>query len=566
MTIGPRSDYSQAVLALVLGAYVVFATLAALPLSQSGVPFYDEWDEVTARDIAHNLLAQHNEHRIFVPRLVFLADKILFSGTNIFNLTVIVGSQLVLAALLIGLMAKAKLDSRGWMMGLVLASLFSSYQYQNFFWGHTLGLVLVNLLAAVSFVIVAYGDRTWRATLLAAAFGILAALSLASGMLVLCILPALAAVLGYRSRQIALLAVIPVVAVFLYLIGYKFPEHHSYSAGAISNLPRVAAYALVYLGAPIAQLIASAAIPIPPRAQLYLAAGIGLLAVLATGCCGYWAFRNRQRLAPAHWVLLALVAFTSAGAAMTAIGRYTFPLDQAASSRYGAPVLLFWIGLLLLAWASQSIAPSRIGGTAPFAASVLLVLLAVHERDVMTLARNWREPQLAVKTALLTGAVDLKAFGRIYHHPQALADAAERLRQEMLSPFNEPWAAWRGKPLTIPVVTEDCLGWLDAIEQISPGTFKARGWAWDAGAGAPVAKLVLVDDANQVVGFALGGIEARPDVIEALPQITSLRSGWSGHFLAAAPTTIRAVALLDGDRRACRLLHFAAHWKRTFPL
>jgi hypothetical protein len=191
--------------------------------------------------------------------------------------------------------------------------------------------------------------------------------------------------------------------------------------------------------------------------------------------------------------------------------RFSFAIERAASPRYGTPVLIFWTAaLLFISNARQLIKTKTVIG--PVVAIILLMPLAWHERDVFAIAHNWRESQLAAKTALLARVLDMDAFRKIYPYPWGVAKAVPALWRERLSPFSEPWAAWKETPLSSHFsVNTNCLGRLDAVEPllINRGSYRVAGWAWDKAAQMPAEKVVLVDDIGNVVGYAPAGNCAR---------------------------------------------------------
>lgn len=122
-----------------MGVFILISTLFAITRSYSGMLFSDEWGgDPTPSVVLHNLFAQHNEHRIFIPRLFFLIDKYLFAGSNLFTLTANVAAQLCTAIILIGIAYREESAApirTAWVIGLSLGLLFSGYQYENLFWG-----------------------------------------------------------------------------------------------------------------------------------------------------------------------------------------------------------------------------------------------------------------------------------------------------------------------------------------------------------------------------------------------------------------------------------------------
>jgi hypothetical protein len=92
------AELALAVAALSVGVYIFATTLLMVVHSWTVVPYWDQWDNlILASDktfsgivpvgLFHWFFAQHNEHRIAVPRLIFAIDRFFFASTNRFNFT-----------------------------------------------------------------------------------------------------------------------------------------------------------------------------------------------------------------------------------------------------------------------------------------------------------------------------------------------------------------------------------------------------------------------------------------------------------------------------------------------
>ena len=111
------------------------------------------WDQlVSGRIITWSwLISQHNEHRLLLPRLVFIVDYWLSAETNVFDFAVGI-IQLASLGVLVACLSRGA-GLRGWVTtmwvtGLTLAYLFWSAQYQTLTWGLPLVQFFGVLLAA----------------------------------------------------------------------------------------------------------------------------------------------------------------------------------------------------------------------------------------------------------------------------------------------------------------------------------------------------------------------------------------------------------------------------------
>ena len=179
------------------GLFVVAMTLRMVILSWSPAPYWDQWDElVSGRSLTWAwLVSQHNEHRLFVPRLIFWLDRWLAAETNVVNFAANVVIQAALSVLLGWLALKTSPSERimrVWVYGLSFGFLFWAVQYENFAWGFQVPFFFVGLAAAATFALVATGPETGMGATAAALLAGAACYTLASGILV----PVLALMLG----------------------------------------------------------------------------------------------------------------------------------------------------------------------------------------------------------------------------------------------------------------------------------------------------------------------------------------------------------------------------------
>ena len=560
---------------LAMGIFIFISTLVAIAQSYSGMLFSDEWGgDPTPGVVLHNLFSQHNEHRIAIPRLFFLVDKYLFAGSNLFTLTASVATQLCTAIILIGIAYREESGTRmrtAWIIGLILGLLFSGYQYENLFWGFQIQFFLVNVFAIAAFSVLAFRGVTWTGLLLAALLGTAATFCLANGILVLLILPLLAIALWRPWAHVTLLSTVFIIVLVLYLRGYHALPNHEDPIQALLHPDQVAIFALTYLGAPLAATVSSVFDLLNLnhafaglRLRLYDASVvvIGLAGCVVTTWYGYQIIRRPREFGPAHYILLAMMGFVVGTAFVTALGRIDFSTQQAGASKYGTPVLIFWVAVLLMVWKARSLTWSPLGARIPMFAILLLLTLVVGQASLSATAREWRDRELWVKTALLAGANDLDAFKPpIYFFPEQIVDIGRALREERLSPFNESWAMWRGTPLEAHVAIAGpgrCIGSFDTIKPIpdAPGSEKmssrVQGWGWNLERGSAIAKIVLVGNTGQVTGYAVSRLP-RPDVVAHEARVTDAFTGWAGHVLTAQSGEIRAYGLVDHDRSACLL-------------
>ena len=165
------------VAALAFAGSIVADTLRAIVPLWSPLPWFDEWATVELLRAWHEgemsaaevLFAQHNEHRILLPRLVFFADDLLFRGGGYLSLAAIFAVQLLHAGLFAAVLGRARRSpatpmraGRWAVAAAVLALMFSLRQAENFSSGFQLQFVAVFAGATLSFVLFAAAVRRER--------------------------------------------------------------------------------------------------------------------------------------------------------------------------------------------------------------------------------------------------------------------------------------------------------------------------------------------------------------------------------------------------------------------
>ena len=103
-----------AVLSSLAAVYVVATSLHGVATLNQRLPYLDGWASVAeaievdaGRFPLRGLWSQHNEHRILVPRLLFLADHFAFSARGVLPLCVSWLLQLAQAVLLLRLFQRS---------------------------------------------------------------------------------------------------------------------------------------------------------------------------------------------------------------------------------------------------------------------------------------------------------------------------------------------------------------------------------------------------------------------------------------------------------------------------
>lgn len=312
-------------------------------------PYYDQWELVpllvkqSQQPLTFTeLFAQHNEHRPFFPRLVWLnlARITNWDITYELALNIILGISIftILLVQLRKTAIKISSPSLSYLVPLISMLVFSLSQWENWSWGWQIQLLLsitVSVFGLFALTNYLNNNKWFIASLL---MGIVAVFSFASGisylltgLLVLAISP--------RSNKhqvnikILIWTILGAIFITLYFLNFHKPDHHPpyFSLQAAMNF---IIYFLIYLGSPLAAFIA-------PLAFLL---GILCLILAIFLPIALIKFAQFEILLP----YIALSVFSVINALITGFGRVGFGSIQALSSRYVSFSSLIWVSNIVL--------------------------------------------------------------------------------------------------------------------------------------------------------------------------------------------------------------------------
>jgi hypothetical protein len=538
-----------AVIAAGCGVFILVMTLRMVVLGWSPTPFWDQWDNImSGRLLSWSwLVAQWNEHRIFIPRLIFWLDRWLAAETNIFDFALNILIQAAMTALLLWLALKGSAADRAtriWAGGLCLTFLFWAGQYENFLWGFQVQFFGVVLLAAAAFTTVALGPATGFGAAAAALLSGAALYTLASGILV----PGLAFVLAIwvgRPRWYWIILLISAVGWSAsYLWGYETPRAHSDPAEFFSHSGAVLFYLLVHLGGPFA-------LAVRDLPSFSLAATFGAIGV-ALFVAGL-ALTLRHPAKPQQKALATLALYLLGAALLVSLGRVGYGPNQALSSRYSTPVLAFWLSTLLF-WFSASANRPRLRLVAFAASAPIVMAAALSEPRMVENGLDFSLGRKLATPAILTDVNDSK-LSNLYPHPDRLAERRALLLRFHTSLFAEGWTRLIGAKFGEHFVVNgaaDCSGSFRRVQPIDegPSGWSAVGTAWREGSRHPLRQIVLVGGDDRIVGYALGGFDSSSLGEEAYSEASAKPVWWTGDFGPTDPASVRAYAV-DEPTGAC---------------
>jgi len=319
------------------------------------LPYWDQWEEY---DLFHlvqqhsltiqDLFAQHNEHRLFFPRLLLISATIFAPNTDWAELW-ISWTLACLSSLCLWRLSRYT----GWsgMKGLLLLTganilLFNVLAWEDWLWGFQIGFLLPGLCVIAGAWSVSASRGAWQ-FFWAAWWSTINTFTIASGFTTWIVLTPLLIFPGgklqFRWQGLLVHFLGFGLCLFLYLHSYVKPSGHPSTSTILTEPWDALNYFLLYVGAPLADSgtssddLATWACTI--FGALFVCLYVACLALL------FW-HRRESRILNRTLPWLTLVHYGLFTAIITSIGRMGFGLAQALSSRYVILSSLVPIGLL----------------------------------------------------------------------------------------------------------------------------------------------------------------------------------------------------------------------------
>ena len=526
---------------------VVGGTGAMILRGWTPVPYADQWFDMLSRQKLtwSFLFAQHNEHRILFPRLVFALDHWLAAETYTFDLTVSVVLQAASAILIasLGERNRGRFPST-WLLGLALTAttLFSAMQFDNFLCGYQVqffGVFTAGMLALWSVVGIRSDAKATAAFVL---FATIATFTLANGLL--CAYAALpVAILCRRAPSVTVaIAVTAVALTGIYLIGYVSPVQHTDPMRSFLNPLGTLSYSATEIGS-----VFSVLIPGFPRWAEMVVGGA------AYAVCGLWFVRLLRRDGHRLVVLaFGMAAFLLATSLITAAGRAGMQPEYVFVSRYSTPVLLFWAILLVTALAESASRRSLFAMPIMLACvSWALALAQVQSRFERTAVADKRA-LAAVAPAILARVPDWTLLHRSDPFDTGVTIKWQPfLRAARTSVFAPHWTRLRVEDMP----TMDIAACpQDALQVVLIGSPEQPGWRLTGRLPehrGDDAHVLLFDGDGEAVGFGLGGFDAA-SVGRGASASWGRGDWWIGETRVAVPR-LEGYVLGDGRRATCKI-------------
>jgi len=466
------------------------------------LPFWDSWDSLVPfvlefpaqnwGDRFNSLVEQHNEHRILLTRLLFLADGALFNSSFV----LLYAFNALIPLLGVWVMVRtAAGESRfvKWIIaGLSCGFLFLLLQRENFGWEFQSQFFLAFYLPLLGYFLVfrLWSDALWKNAVLVGSTALMCMFTMANGALY-AVPIALFFVWKRETRALALISagfVALILVVYLRVLPYDDNPHHgSFARDVLPYLARYVAFVLTYIGRPFTGM-----------EQVMQA--FGLLFVLLTLRLTWQALRRDSLVDPRNALLLFILYYLMT-VAVTGIGRVNFGVIQALSGRYLTPTLLAWLCLVVLGLLNMS--STRWKRLVYFGVLPVIALAGVSaQHDEYKETGNRDAERDRARLALHMGAADADAMEILHPSVELVIAEFERSRLAGLH-FTVPPEAWTrlGDPVT---ATSDCDGGVLSVERLDGDFVRINGWIVGSGDSEEEPAPVIVAD-GRIVGLSVIG-------------------------------------------------------------
>ncbi|MPZ17100.1 MAG: hypothetical protein GEV06_04170 [Luteitalea sp.] len=571
-------DYSSLpAVAAVLSAALL--SLVFLRQYAVDVPYMDEWDFVPPLWKALNggtldleiLLRQHNEHRLLIVALLYVALLVTIGWNEIAAMIVTQGCLLA-GAIGCAILARQTVSPRlsRYLLPLVavLALLYTPAQAETLLWGFTMQLVLPSVCVMACVLLARSRLPLLQTLVVSALLASVATFSLLNGSVCWAVMPP---IIWWTHREesrerpwmwLLWLAALAVVG-WTFVDGYHTTRPHGLIEGAFAN-------PWLTIRAPFALLGRPLAFGATVEERMYWAELVGFTAAGFALLPLAYLVRNRRdeglidRVAP--W--LSLGGYGLASVLLVAVGRSAYGMLGLSASRYVS--LSVWILIAVVMVTAICLAhdrESRQGRLHPWSSHAALacwvvgaMLYGLAFGDGLLEAREMRTLRLQGKAALEFSTVALPVDHLL--HPnwdRDVRDQAAALRDAGLLPLQGARTRWM---LRDAEASRCAFGAVTRARRAEDGGLDLAGWAWlPRERRAPDGVVMTERDPREPyptpVRFVVPAAErsrsaARQGVAEARPKTRpKTRAGWHARFSSGlSPRAVQAWAIDAAAGRA----------------
>ena len=488
-----------------------------------------------------NWLVSQNGHIVFIPRIIYAANIILTSGSNI-GLTLTTWLFALLQTILLILLLPDSIQNRAVKFAMIFgisAFSFTPSAAHSWILGYSgVHWIAANLLAIASITCLVHylnrGQLWWLGGSLLAAFAAIFTYGTSLGLWLA--LSSGTVLIGRRLKPGFLLTGLTIIIITRYISTYGIQ-----SKQAIPLIDRVyplTHYTVTYLGAIFAT---------DDTAAAWLGV-VGLL--LAIGIMGYSILRPpRMELFP--WLLI--IIYIAGNAFVTGLNRSHLGTDQAMMSRYASLPALFWLSIIItgLYYWSRFVpyrAPVAYYPVFMVMAGLIIAMYPVGITHAKMLLRRISLQPVTMLSVTMEIPDELVFPFSITPVPSQFLNLIPALKKFKQIPFKTAPDQTCGdigqiipQDLLNPVSPEKLSGYFDFMDSFTQNGARVIGWAnQDA---RSIRCIVLLNNENTIRGLAMPGFY-RPDVKS---DLTHQNVGWVGYARTTSADEILMAYVLLGN-------------------
>ena len=355
-----------------------------------------------------------------------------------------------------------------------------------------------------------------------------------NGIVAAFVLVAMALLARQGWRVTLACAALGVAISIVYFQGYEPVEQSSRPIDALAQPVVFVSYVAIYLGSVLGTAPAWAG---------------GRVAVVGPSVAATIRVGMARPTRPTSLMLVGVMLFVGASAAITASGRINHTLQQALSSRYVTASVTFWCAQLCFWWTDPPVRPVRsyvASWASRTAVGVLgtVLVIAMGKAQLATKPALWTQNFLEndASNLLLLGLDDPTVIGLTAWSDADVQQLMPLLRERRLAIFGGPDGGIVGALLELHGIVSPpgtCTGAITtavADARLGPDGARVSGQAWNRAGRRQIRRVLLTDERGIVVGLASSGIPG------------SAPSDWRGYAVAPIGETLSAYGVLDRER------------------
>jgi len=413
---------------LLLGFLSIANSFYWIITTYHALPFLDAWEmpylyqkyqlgELTFYD----LMVNHNQHRLFIPRLFYLVDYVFFNGSQIFLISCIILLHLLFALFFTRIFVFPLINDnkhRALIFILISAVMLSPIQLANLAMGFNIQYILSFLSALIAFTLANqlpfyFSLRYIFGLLLSALVGLL---SLANGLLILPIVVFILIKNKQSKQSILFFSFFSVLFIMGYFTHYQSAGEQSYLQYFL-NHPLDFIYYISVLSANIFQFFGSK-----------IEAIIGFLILsLASFLLLFWLFKATKNQVN---ILFLMLLYILISLAMIAVSRLEIGVYFANASRYTTATLILFLVLLFIPAYLFKIKQN----ITPFLCFLIMISFLGSNK-----AKQDFQQRLLIKQQITLeqqqGILSNKTLGKSFPNPELIHPLIDYLYQQKLSAF-----------------------------------------------------------------------------------------------------------------------------------